>query len=58
MGARLPQWQRDRLAVPLYACQGLALTAAERRTPLWLAGWEPEIATIASLIQRAKEVAR
>lgn len=59
MGTRIPQWQRDRFAVLLYTCNGLPLTAAERRTLLWLAGWEPEIVeTVAGLIRRAKAVTR
>lgn len=59
MNERIPQWQRDRFAVLLDACDGLPLTASERRTLLWLASWEPHtVENLAAIIRKAAGGAR
>jgi hypothetical protein len=51
-----PQWQTDRLAVLLDALDGVPITDDERRSLIWLAGWEKRtIENIAAMIARARE---
>jgi hypothetical protein len=55
LDVHIPQWQLDRFAVLIDACGGLPLSTAERRTLLWLAGWEPRtVENVAAIIRRAR----
>lgn len=52
-------WQSDQLAVLLDALDGVPISSEERRSLLWLAGWEKHtVENIAAVIRRAREVAR
>ncbi|MDQ3987762.1 MAG: hypothetical protein M3291_00920 [Actinomycetota bacterium] len=53
--APLPQWQADRLATLLYAIGAIPISAAERASLTWLAGFEADTVTnLAAVIWRAR----
>jgi hypothetical protein len=52
----LPPWQAARLAVLLDALGGVAISDAERRSLVWLAGFEAHtVENIAEVIIRARQ---
>ena len=52
----LPPWQAARLAVLLDALDGVALSDAERRSLVWLAGFEAHtVENIAEVIISARQ---
>jgi hypothetical protein len=53
--ATMPPWQAARLTVLLDALNGVPLSDAERRSLMWLAGFEaPTMENIAAVITRTR----
>lgn len=52
---RLPDWQRERLAVLVDALGGVAMSVGECGSLTWLAGQElPTVENIAAVIRRSR----
>jgi hypothetical protein len=51
----LPPWQSARLTVLLDALSGVPISDAERRSLVWLAGFEAHTGNVAVVVRRARQ---